>query len=127
MADSKKTIVLAEDDKFISKAYSAGLTGEGFGVITVYDGEEAMEAIKKNKPNLILLDLVMPSKNGFEVLEELNLDKSLSSISVLVLSNLGQESDVEKAKALGAKDYLVKSNFSMKDVIEKVKFHLAKS
>jgi two-component system, OmpR family, alkaline phosphatase synthesis response regulator PhoP len=122
-----KKIILAEDDKFISKAYSAGLSGEGFEVIATYDGEEAMKAIKKNKPDLILLDLVMPSKNGFEVLEELKLDKSLGKIPVLILSNLGQESDVEKAKALGAVDYLVKSNFSMKDVIEKVKFYLAKS
>jgi two-component system, OmpR family, alkaline phosphatase synthesis response regulator PhoP len=126
MADSKRTIVLAEDDKFISKAYSAGLSDEGFNIIAVYDGEEALKAIKENKPDLILLDLVMPSKNGFEVLEDLNLDKSLKGISVLVLSNLGQESDIEKAKALGAKDYLVKSNFSMKEVIEKVKFYLAK-
>jgi DNA-binding response OmpR family regulator len=126
MTDSKKKIVLAEDDRFISKAYSSGLTNEGFEITVAYDGNEAMVAITSAKPNLVLLDLVMPSKNGFEVLEELKLDKSLKKIPVLVLSNLGQESDIEKAKALGALDYLVKSNFSMKDVIEKVKFHLAK-
>jgi two-component system, OmpR family, alkaline phosphatase synthesis response regulator PhoP len=126
MVASKKKIILAEDDRFISKAYSAGLQSQGFNVITSYDGIEAVEAIKKNEPDLILLDLIMPSKNGFEVLEELKLDNSLKKTPVLVLSNLGQESDVEKAKALGAVDYLVKSNFSMDDVIEKVKFYLAK-
>lgn len=75
---------------------------------------------------MILLDLIMPVQNGFEVLEELATDDGVKKIPVIVLSNLGQDSDVEKGKSLGAIDYLVKTDYSMKEVIEKVKFYLAK-
>jgi len=125
MANTKR-ILLAEDDKFISRAYKDGLTRAGFEVETAYDGNEALKKIRANKPNLILLDLVMPDKDGFETLEELHLDKKLKKIPVIVLSNLGQDSDVKKGKELGAVDYLIKSDHSMKEVIEKVKFYLAK-
>jgi len=127
MASTKKKILLAEDDKFIGRAYKAGFEHEGFEVTVVTDGDEAMASVKSATPDIILLDLIMPVKNGFEVLEELKLDNALKKIPVIVLSNLGQESDVDKAKALGAVDYLIKSNFSMKKVTEKIKFHLAKS
>jgi DNA-binding response OmpR family regulator len=127
MSDAKKKILLAEDDKFISKAYSAGLQKAGFDIVNATDGVEAIELIKTRHPDIILLDLIMPRKNGFEVLEDLKLDKSIKTVPIVILSNLGQESDVEKAKALGAADYLVKSNYTMDAVVEKVKFHLAKS
>ncbi len=124
---TKPKILLAEDDKYISRAYKDGLERAGFKVIIAFDGEEAMQKIKAEKPDLVLLDLVMPVKNGFEVLEELRIDGELSEIPVVILSNLGQESDIKKGKELGAVDYLIKANFSMKEVIEKVKEHLARS
>jgi len=126
-SSTKPKILLAEDDKYISRAYKDGLERAGFKVIIAFDGEEAMQKIKAEKPDLVLLDLVMPVKNGFEVLEELRIDGELSEIPVVILSNLGQESDIKKGKELGAVDYLIKANFSMKEVIEKVKEHLARS
>jgi DNA-binding response OmpR family regulator len=120
-----KKILLAEDDMFINKAYSTGLIDDGFKVVTVSDGAEALEKLKSEKFDLVLLDLIMPVINGFEVLAQMRDDKQLSSIPVLVLSNLGQESDIQKATDLGAIDYLVKSDHTMKDVIERIKQHLA--
>lgn len=126
MAAKMKKIILAEDDKYISKAYNVGLKDVGFDVSVAYDGNEALEKIKKDKPDLILLDLVMPEKNGFEVLEELGVNDELRKIPVIILSNLGQDSDIEKGRALGAVDYLIKSDLTMDEVIDKVKFHIAK-
>lgn len=129
MIDKKKEkhkILLAEDDKFISLAYQDGLSRAGFEVIAATDGVEALDKARKEKPELILLDLVMPIKNGFEVLEELKADKELKNVPIIILSNLGQNSDIEKGKALGAVDYLIKSNFSMSEVIEKIKEFLKK-
>ena len=122
-----KKILLAEDDKFINRAYTDGLTQAGFEVISTHDGQEALEKIKSEKLDLILLDLVMPIKNGFEVMEEIKPDKELNKIPIIILSNLGQESDIEKGKSLGAVDYLIKSNFSMKEVIDKIKLFFAKN
>ena len=114
-------ILLAEDDKFISKAYQDGLGRAGFEVIAAYDGNEALNKIKSKKPNIILLDLIMPEKNGFEVLEEIKADNDLKNIPIIILSNLGQSSDIQRGRDLGANDYLIKSNFSIKEVIEKMK------
>lgn len=122
-----KKILLAEDDKFLIRAYKDSLERAGFEVILALNGTEAMRKIKAKKPDLILLDLVMPEKDGFEILEELRIDHELKKIPVLILSNLGQDSDVKKGKELGAVDYLIKADFSMKDVMNKVKFYLAKS
>ena len=122
----KNKILLVEDDEFLSRAYSDGLSRAGLEVDVARDGGEAMEKVKEEKPDLILLDLVMPTKNGFEVLEELRMDDDLKKIPVMILTNLGQDSDIEKGKNLGAIDYLIKTDLSMKEVIEKVKYHLAK-
>ena len=122
----KNKILLVEDDEFLSRAYSDGLSRAGLEVDVARDGGEAMEQVKEEKPDLILLDLVMPTKNGFEVLEELRMDDDLKKIPVMILTNLGQDSDIEKGKNLGAIDYLIKTDLSMKEVIEKVKYHLAK-
>ncbi|MEK7480534.1 MAG: response regulator [Patescibacteria group bacterium] len=119
-------LLLVEDDKFISRAYKDGLEREGFDVDTAFDGVEAMEKIRASSPNLVLLDLILPEKDGFAVLEEVRMDESLKHVPIIILSNLGQESDIEKGRSLGALDYLIKADVSMKDVIEKVKFHLAK-
>jgi DNA-binding response OmpR family regulator len=123
MAEVKK-LLLAEDDKFISRAYNDGLTKAGYEVVLAMDGAEALKMVKEDKPDMVLLDLIMPQKNGFEVLTELKADNETKNIPVIILSNLGQDSDIEKGKKLGAVDYLIKSNFSLKEVIEKINKHL---
>ncbi len=124
--ESKIKIFIGEDDKFISRAYQDGFKRAGFEVHTGFDGNEVIAKIKENKPDLLLLDLIMPQKNGFEVLGEIKMNKELAKIPIIVLSNLGQDSDVERAKELGAYDYLIKANFSMKEVVEKIKEVLIK-
>jgi DNA-binding response OmpR family regulator len=124
MADKASTkkikIVLAEDDKFISLAYKDGLTRAGFDVVNATDGAEAIKKIKAEKPDIILLDIIMPEKNGFEVLEEIKKDPATKGIPAIILSNLGQDSDIKRGKDLGADDYFVKANLSMAEVVEKV-------
>src|SRR3989339_934728 len=120
----KIKIILAEDDKFISRAYEDGLERAGFIVIQATDGEQAMEKTKQEVPDIILLDLIMPVKNCFEVLKGVKADEATKNIPIIILSNLGQDSDIEKGRELGAADYMIKSNFSMNEVIEKIKGHL---
>ena len=119
-------ILLAEDDKFLSTAMSDKLTREGFTVLHAVNGLEAVSVAKADHPDLILLDIIMPQKTGFEVLSELRLDSATRDIPVIVLSNLGQEADIKKARDLGAIDYLVKSDVEMKMVVEKIKEELAR-
>ena len=116
-----KKILLAEDDKFLSTAMSDKLEREGFAVVHAVNGLEAITKAKAEHPDLILLDIIMPQKTGFEVLTELRLDPATHDIPVIVLSNLGQEVDIKKARDLGAIDYLVKSDVEMKTVVEKIK------
>ncbi len=120
MEDKKIKILLAEDDKFISLAYKDGLSRSGFEVVHAMTGTEAVALARKSKPDIILLDIIMPEMNGFEVLEELNKDVDLKKIPVVILSNLGQDSDIERSRELGADDYLIKSNVAMSEVVEKV-------
>ena len=128
MTDNKKNIkiLMAEDDKFISRAYNDGLTRAGFSVTMASDGEEAIIKIKETKPDIILLDLIMPEKNGFEVLEEIKENDDTKGIPVIILSNLGQDTDVKKGKELGAVDYLVKSDFSIREVVKKIMEYVGK-
>ncbi len=122
----KAKILLAEDDKFISLAYKDGLERSGFHVIVANDGVEAIKKFKSEKPDLVLLDIIMPQKNGFEVLEEIKKSKKQKNIPIIILSNLGQDTDIKKSRELGASDYLIKSNFSMSEVVNKVKKYLDK-
>lgn len=119
-------IVIAEDDKFILRALVDKFKREGYEVTEASNGEEALLKVKEVKPDIMLLDLVMPKKNGFDVLAEMKLDDTISKIPVLVLSNLGQDSDVKKAKDLGAVDFYIKSNSPIAGVVEKVKHFIAK-
>lgn len=123
---NKKKILLVEDDKFISRAYKDGLERAGFEVIIAFNGADAIKKTNQEKPDLILLDLIMPVLDGFGFLEKIKMDEALKNIPVVILSNLGQDSDVKKGELLGAIDYLIKSNLSMKEAIEKVRFYLAK-
>lgn len=113
-------ILIAEDDKFLVKVLSNKFARKGFCVIIAGDGNEAVNKIKSEKPDLILLDLIMPNKNGFDVLEEIKTDKNYKDIPVIILSNLGQESDIERGKKFGVADYLIKSNLSINEVISRV-------
>jgi len=118
--ESKKKILVAEDDVFLKKILETKLNLKGFEVVSTVDGEETLKKILEEKPDLILLDLMMPKKNGFEVMEELKKNHPEIKIPILILSNLGQESDIERGKKLGAVDYLVKANFSINAIIDKV-------
>jgi DNA-binding response OmpR family regulator len=119
-----KKVLIIEDEAFICRAYKDGLTRAGFEVVVAHDGKEGMEKLKSEKPDLVLLDLVMPVMDGFNVLEVVGADKIFKKTPIIVLSNLGQESDIKKSKELGAKDFLVKADHSMKDVIATVKKYL---
>jgi len=124
MADKKIKILLAEDDSFIQKAYKDGFERKNFDVLVAGDGEVAINLMKSNKPDIVLLDLIMPKKNGFDVLKEMKSDEDLKNIPVIVLSNLGQDSDVDKCKTMGAVDYLIKSDYSIPEILEKIKEHI---
>jgi len=114
-------ILFVEDEPSLQKAISEVLTQEGYQVIEARDGEEGLKQAKKEKPNLILLDLILPKKDGFEVLKELKADDELKDIPVIVLTNLEGIGDVEKALSLGATTYLVKANYDLEDVVKKIK------
>ncbi|MFC1701077.1 response regulator transcription factor [Patescibacteria group bacterium] len=125
--NKKPKILLIEDDEFIVRAYKDSLEQENLEIVTALDGNEGLEKAKAENPDLILLDLILPNKNGFEVLKELKMNDQLRKIPVIILSFLGQKTDIQKGKELGAIDYLIKTDFSLKQVVDKVKFHLAKS
>lgn len=114
-------LLLIEDDTFYREFYSEKLKGEDMEVEVAQDGEEGLEKAAKIKPDLILLDIIMPKKDGFEVLQGLSENASLKKIPVIVFSTLGQESDVEKAKALGAVEYINKSFFDFDNLKAKIK------
>jgi PleD family two-component response regulator len=120
-----KKLLVADDEQFISTAYGDGLGRAGFTVVVAHDGEEALDKITAEMPDLVLLDLIMPKLNGFEVLKKVKADDSLKSIPVVILSNLSQDTDEAEVKKLGAADFIVKSNISLQDLIAKVNQLLA--
>lgn len=116
--------MIVEDDEHISKVYEIKIAKEGFATSLAVDGEEAVAKITAEKPDLILLDLMLPKKDGFGVLEEIKKNPELVNIPVIILSNLGQKSDQDRALALGANEYLVKVDYSIQEVIDKAKGYL---
>lgn len=114
-------VLIADDNEFFPKLLQGELEKLGYNVMIVPDGESAIEQIKKDTPFLLLLDLIMPKLNGFDVLEELNNLKIIDKISVLVFSNLSQDEDIKRVKELGAVDYIVKQDLSLADVISKIR------
>ena len=123
MADK---ILFVEDEPSLQKAISELLTQEGFEILSAIDGEQGLELARKEEPNLVLLDLILPKKDGFEVLKEMKADEKMKDIPVIVLTNLEGMGDVEKALELGATTYLVKANYELEDVLKTVKEHLKK-
>ncbi|MDP2934289.1 MAG: response regulator [bacterium] len=114
-------ILFVEDEPNLQKMISEVLVQEGYKVFGAADGEEGLAMAKKEEPNLILLDLILPKKDGFEVLKELKADEKTKNIPVIVLTNLEGIGDVEKALTLGATTYLVKANYDLEDVLKTVK------
>ncbi len=113
-------ILVAEDDKFLANAYRVKLNKAGYEIKIVSDGQEAIDSLETFTPDVILLDLIMPIKDGFVVLEELKKNDKWKNIPVIVASNLGQKEDIDKSMALGAIDYIVKSQMPINDVLVKI-------
>ena len=120
MSDRTWRILLVEDDRFLRKAAETTLKRHGYAVVTANDGEEALRAARSELPDLVLLDLIMPKLNGFEVLRALKGEASTAPIPVVVLSNLGQDHDVQQALADGAMAYLVKADLSLQELVKRV-------
>lgn len=113
-------ILLVEDDLFFQNFYSKKLLEQGFRVEVAGDGNEALYKMKQVRPDLVLLDLIMPQKDGFEVLAEVSRNENLKTVPIVVFSTLGQEDDVERAKKLGAVDYVNKTFFDFDNLLAKV-------
>ena len=114
-------ILIVEDDRFLRELIARKLRNEGYEVLEAVDGEEGLKRIKEEKPDLILLDLILPGIDGFEVLAKAKEDPDTTQIPVIILSNLGQREEVEKGLKLGAIDYLIKAHFTPGEIIEKIK------
>jgi len=116
-----KKILFIEDESALQKTFSKVLSQEGYQVVSALDGQVGLELASKEKPDLILLDLILPKLHGFEVLKGLMDNPETKKIPVIVLTNLEGTEDVEKALELGATTYLVKENYSLDEVLEKIK------
>ncbi|MEK7569140.1 MAG: response regulator [Patescibacteria group bacterium] len=126
MDTNKKKVMIVEDDEHISKVYEIKLAKEGMQTLLARDGEEAVAMIASEKPDLIILDLMLPKKDGFGVLEDIKKVPELAGIPVIVLSNLGQKTDQDRALGMGANEYLVKVDYPIQEVVDKVKGYLTR-
>ena len=122
--DKQKTVLVAEDDLLYASVYQNKLAKEGINVVVVGNGDAAVKKSLELKPDLILLDLIMPIMDGFAALEKIKTDPATKKIKVVVMSNLGQDSDIKKAKELGAEEYFIKANISIQELVDKVKSYL---
>ena len=121
MGQEKVKILLVEDDPFLLSMYATKFELEGFEVISADDGQKGLSLARENKPDIILLDILMPKMNGFEVLRELKANEQTRDIPVIFLTNLNQKEEVERALELGAVDYLIKAHFMPSEVVAKIK------
>ncbi len=121
-------VLLVEDDSFLREICSKKLLKEGLTVYEAIDGEQALNSIDKVKPDIILLDIILPAIDGFQILHQIrsHKDKKVANTPVIMLSNLGQEDDIKKAKDMGANDYLVKAHFTTEEIVNKIKKTLNK-
>lgn len=122
----KKMILIVEDDEFLRSLTAKRVEKEGYKIEVAVDGENAISLLETLKPNLILLDLLLPGKDGFEVLKKIRSIETMKTVPVIIFSNLGQKEDIEKAKALGVDDFLIKANFTLDDVVTKINKLIAK-
>jgi len=117
----KKKILIIEDDLVLKNALEEFLTSEGFDVSFAIDGQTGVEKVISDKPDLVLLDIVLPKKDGYEVLKEVKENKETTHIPIVLLTNLGGVADVEKALELGATTYLIKADYKLNEVTQKIK------
>jgi DNA-binding response OmpR family regulator len=117
-------ILLVEDDPFLARAYEVKFSSEGLNFSLAKTGQEGLDKMKAEKPDLLLLDIMLPGRSGFEVLEEMKQSPELKDVPVVVLSNLGQEDDIKRALSLGAKEYLIKTDVKLEDVAKTVRKYL---
>ena len=120
MSDQPRRILLVEDDRFLRKAAETTLKQQGYSVIAAADGEEALRVARSEPLDLILLDLIMPKLNGFQVLSALKTDAPTAQIPVIILSNLGQDRDVQQAMEAGATAYFIKADLSLQALVQRV-------
>jgi len=118
--NGKIPVLIVEDDKFLRELLVRKVESAGFTTSIAVDGKEALKKIKEELPRLVLLDLVLPGIDGFEVLRQVKANPQTSKVSVIILSNLGQREDVERGLKLGADDYLIKAHFTPDEIIQKV-------
>jgi DNA-binding response OmpR family regulator len=119
-----KKILLVEDDDALANTYLMRLQAEGFEVLRVPNGEDALAAARDYKPNLVVLDAMMPKVSGFDVLDILRNTPETANLKVIMLTALSQESDKQRAQGLGVDDYMVKSQVVISDVVDRIKYHL---
>ncbi len=121
MPNEKIHVLIVEDDVFLSQIYQKKFEMEGYKVSTADNGEKGLMDAKKKKPNIILLDILLPKMDGFAVLAKLKSDAEVKDIPVILLTNLGQKEDVDKGLEQGAADYLIKAHFKPSEVVDKVR------
>ncbi len=121
----EKYVLIVEDDPFYSSIYKTKIEKEGLAAALAGDGDKALKIATEKKPALVVLDLIMPGKDGFQTLEEMKKNETLKDVPVIVLSNLSQEEDVKRVMNLGAKEYIIKSNVPINDLVVKIKNYLA--
>jgi len=116
-----KKIILIEDEELMVTLLQRKLTQDGYEVSVARNGEDGLKLMREARPDLVLLDIIMPRKGGFEVMEEMQKDRDLKGIPVIVISNSGQPVEIDKAQKLGARDWLIKTEFDPQEVVDKVK------
>lgn len=119
--DQKKKVLIVEDDIFLSNIYSKKFSSEGYEVISAGDGKKGLNLAKQKKPDIVLLDLMLPSMDGFQVLEEIRKDEEIKDTPVILLTNINDQDGIKKGYDLGAKDYIIKTFFTPSEVVEKVR------
>ena len=127
MTNEKPKVLIVEDDKFFRELMLKKFSNESFEVTVARDGKDALEYLEKNIPKVILLDLILPGLSGYEILALIKGDVKTKNIPVIILSNLGQQEEIDKAMSLGAVDFMVKVNFTLEEIAAKIQKFLTKS
>ncbi len=117
-------ILIVEDDSFLLSMYSTKFSQEGFKILAAEDGEKGLKLAQQAKPDIVLLDIILPKMDGFEVLKNLKIQKETADIPIILLTNLSQQDDTKKGMSLGAEDYFIKAHFMPSEVVDKVKNYL---
>ena len=126
MTEHKSSILIVEDDQTIATLYSVSLQNDGYAVAVAENGEQGLTLARAQRPGVILLDIIMPKMDGFSMLKELKSDEATKGIPVVLLTNLGQDEDKARGEELGASEYLVKTDYTPRQVSEKIKIYLTK-